>query len=239
MLAQRFSASRPRREHGTETCSSAGLCGGPLLAASVSATPLGSSASTQTTAGTAAFPSDARAPAFSSADLAAVPGANWITNGGRRIQRPLLVAQSDQHVQRREPEGGMARPPRRLGQGGEVLGRGNAGRLQRRHVPPDRQQRRVRDRSPRPGSASGRITRTSTRPSTRPAAGGTTAASRSAKARSSSRSSTARLVALDQMTGEVLWKIIVHNWREGYTLTAAPLYYNGASSTSARPAASS
>jgi len=36
-----------------------------------------------------------------------------------------------------------------------------------------------------------------------------------------------RLVALDQLTGKVLWKIIVHNWREGYTLTAAPLYYNG------------
>jgi quinohemoprotein ethanol dehydrogenase len=36
-----------------------------------------------------------------------------------------------------------------------------------------------------------------------------------------------RLVALDQRTGAVIWKIVVHNWREGYTLTAAPLYYNG------------
>ena len=36
-----------------------------------------------------------------------------------------------------------------------------------------------------------------------------------------------RLVALDQTTGNVLWKIVVHNWREGYTLTSAPLYYNG------------
>ena len=36
-----------------------------------------------------------------------------------------------------------------------------------------------------------------------------------------------RLVALDQQTGQVLWKIIVLNWREGYTLTSAPLYYNG------------
>ena len=53
-----------------------------LLAASVSATPLGSSGSSQTTAGTAAFPSNAVAPAFSSADLTARPGANWITNGG-------------------------------------------------------------------------------------------------------------------------------------------------------------
>src|SRR4051794_28402284 len=36
-----------------------------------------------------------------------------------------------------------------------------------------------------------------------------------------------RLVALDQMTGQVLWKVIVLNWKEGYTLTSAPLYYNG------------
>jgi alcohol dehydrogenase (cytochrome c) len=35
------------------------------------------------------------------------------------------------------------------------------------------------------------------------------------------------LVALDQMTGGILWKTIVHNWREGVTLTSAPLYYNG------------
>jgi alcohol dehydrogenase (cytochrome c) len=35
------------------------------------------------------------------------------------------------------------------------------------------------------------------------------------------------LVALDQLTGGLLWKSVVHNWREGYTLTAAPLYYNG------------
>ena len=35
------------------------------------------------------------------------------------------------------------------------------------------------------------------------------------------------LVALDQMTGGVVWKRVVLNWREGYTLTSAPLYYNG------------
>jgi alcohol dehydrogenase (cytochrome c) len=35
------------------------------------------------------------------------------------------------------------------------------------------------------------------------------------------------LVALDQQTGNVDWKINVLNWREGYTLTSAPLYYNG------------
>jgi PQQ-dependent dehydrogenase (methanol/ethanol family) len=35
------------------------------------------------------------------------------------------------------------------------------------------------------------------------------------------------LVALDQMTGGVVWKVPVFNWREGVTLTSAPLYYNG------------
>src|SRR5690242_19169488 len=57
-----------------------------LLAASGSATAFRSSvnARSATTAATAAaaFPSTALAPAFTAADLAAVPGANWITNGG-------------------------------------------------------------------------------------------------------------------------------------------------------------
>jgi len=35
------------------------------------------------------------------------------------------------------------------------------------------------------------------------------------------------LVALDQKTGKVAWKTEVGSWREGYTITAAPLYYEG------------
>jgi len=35
------------------------------------------------------------------------------------------------------------------------------------------------------------------------------------------------LVALDQFTGRIAWKVPVFNWREGVTLTSAPLYYNG------------
>lgn len=35
------------------------------------------------------------------------------------------------------------------------------------------------------------------------------------------------LVALNQMTGQVVWKVPVFNWHEGVTLTSAPLYYNG------------
>ncbi|MEI4771439.1 PQQ-binding-like beta-propeller repeat protein [Psychrobacillus sp. FJAT-51614] len=37
----------------------------------------------------------------------------------------------------------------------------------------------------------------------------------------------ARLIALDQKTGELLWETKVAEWEEGYTITSAPLYYNG------------
>jgi quinohemoprotein ethanol dehydrogenase len=36
-----------------------------------------------------------------------------------------------------------------------------------------------------------------------------------------------RLVALDQSTGEPSWSIQAERWENGYTITAAPLYYNG------------
>ncbi|MDX6535614.1 MAG: quinohemoprotein ethanol dehydrogenase [Gaiellales bacterium] len=35
------------------------------------------------------------------------------------------------------------------------------------------------------------------------------------------------LVALDQQTGNVVWKTAVGDWKRGYTITAAPLYYDG------------
>ena len=35
------------------------------------------------------------------------------------------------------------------------------------------------------------------------------------------------LVALDQKTGKLAWQAEVGSWREGYTITAAPLYYDG------------
>ena len=37
----------------------------------------------------------------------------------------------------------------------------------------------------------------------------------------------ARLVALDIKTGELLWETVVDDWEKGYTITSAPLYYNG------------
>ena len=36
-----------------------------------------------------------------------------------------------------------------------------------------------------------------------------------------------RLVALDQRTGTSAWSIQAERWQNGYTITAAPLYYNG------------
>ncbi|WP_246202677.1 PQQ-binding-like beta-propeller repeat protein [Virgibacillus doumboii] len=37
----------------------------------------------------------------------------------------------------------------------------------------------------------------------------------------------ARLVALDQKTGKVVWETQVDEWEKGYTITSAPLYYDG------------
>lgn len=37
----------------------------------------------------------------------------------------------------------------------------------------------------------------------------------------------ARLVALDQMSGDIIWSTEVADWREGYSITAAPLYLDG------------
>ena len=36
-----------------------------------------------------------------------------------------------------------------------------------------------------------------------------------------------RLVALDQRTGEPAWSTQAERWQNGYTITAAPIYYNG------------
>jgi quinohemoprotein ethanol dehydrogenase len=37
----------------------------------------------------------------------------------------------------------------------------------------------------------------------------------------------ARLVALDQKTGKVAWETELDKWEKGYTITSAPLYYDG------------
>jgi alcohol dehydrogenase (cytochrome c) len=36
-----------------------------------------------------------------------------------------------------------------------------------------------------------------------------------------------RLVALDERTGQQLWSVQAERWQNGYTITAAPLYYDG------------
>jgi quinohemoprotein ethanol dehydrogenase len=37
----------------------------------------------------------------------------------------------------------------------------------------------------------------------------------------------AKLLALDQKTGRVIWEIQAEKWEEGFSITSAPLYYNG------------
>ena len=37
----------------------------------------------------------------------------------------------------------------------------------------------------------------------------------------------ARLVALDQRTGEVAWSVAAERWQDGFSITSAPLYYDG------------
>ena len=36
-----------------------------------------------------------------------------------------------------------------------------------------------------------------------------------------------KLVALDQRSGKVVWSVQAERWQEGYTITSAPLYYDG------------
>ena len=36
-----------------------------------------------------------------------------------------------------------------------------------------------------------------------------------------------KLVALDQRTGKIAWQVQAERWQEGYTITSAPLYYDG------------
>jgi alcohol dehydrogenase (cytochrome c) len=36
-----------------------------------------------------------------------------------------------------------------------------------------------------------------------------------------------QLAAVDQKTGKALWKIPAEDWKQGYAITAAPLYYDG------------
>ena len=36
-----------------------------------------------------------------------------------------------------------------------------------------------------------------------------------------------KLLALDQVSGEVVWETQAETWQEGYSITSAPLYYNG------------
>ena len=195
------------------------------LAASVSATPLGSSGNTRSVLGTAAFPSDARAPAFAAADLAARPGANWITNGGdvSNARYSSLNQINTSNVSQLKEAwhvhlDGSGKAAKYSAEGTPVVYNGvmylptgnsdvfamNAAtgeRIWTYHSGIDQTINTACCGWDNRGVAIG-----------------------DGKVFVAQLDGT--LVALDQMTGGVVWKIIVHNWREGFTLTAAPLYYN-------------
>jgi alcohol dehydrogenase (cytochrome c) len=197
-----------------------------LLAASVSAMPLRSSGASQTTAGTAGFPTEAAAPAFTAADLAAVPGANWITNGGNTTNaRYSSLNQINTGNVANLKEAwhvhldGSGKAAKYSAEGTPIVYNGvmylptgnsdvfamNAAtgeRIWTYHSGIEQTINTACCGWDNRGVAIG-----------------------DGKVYVAQLDGT--LVALDQATGAVIWKILVHNWREGYTLTAAPLYYNG------------
>ena len=204
-----------------------GCAGALVLAASVSATPLGGSQDTQTVAGTAAFPSGALAPAFSAADLAAVPGANWITNGGNitngrysslnQINASNVSTLKEAWHIHLDGSGKAAKYSAEatplVYNGVMYIPTGNSDvfaidaatgeRIWTYHSNMDQTINTACCGWDNRGVAIG-------------------------DGKVFVGQLDGNLVALDQSTGAVIWKIMVHNWREGYTLTSAPLYYNPA-----------
>ena len=85
------------------------------------------------------------APAFTAAQLAATPSADWLTTGGdltsQRYSSLNQITTANVRAQ-----AGLEDEPRRIGQGGEVLAGGYADRSQRCHLHPHGQQRHLRPR---------------------------------------------------------------------------------------------
>ncbi len=154
--------------------------------------------------------------------LAALPTANWPTNGGNLYNQRYspLTAIDRANVARAQRR--VARAAARLGHRAAVLGRSADRRLRRRRVRQHRRQRRVRDvdrhrRDPLAVRSAVRI-----RTSPRSAAAGTTRASRSARTRSSSGGSTAGSSRSTARPGKPVWAIQAERWQENFSITAAP-----------------
>src|SRR5262245_4770379 len=165
-----------------------------------------------------------RAPAFSANDLTTLPRGAWITNGGTLFNQrysPLTALNRDNIGGLRalwRTGMGSATDPGHAGQAqilvyGDTLYVANgandvfaidvdSGRiLWTYHGNPD----------PRGGSPIGRASRGVALGEGKVFVGHTDA----------------RLAALDQSTGKVIWSIPAERWQEGFAITAAPLYYEG------------
>jgi alcohol dehydrogenase (cytochrome c) len=205
----RCPASRKRRP------SALPLCG--LLAALSLCDALGSDAA-------AAAKPIAVAPAFRAKDLMALPRANWITNGGNLYNQRYSPLE---RLNRDNVAGLKGKWRTGMGSGADP---GNAGQAQilayegtlyvsngandvfaldvdtgailwTYHGKPD----------PKAGNPFGRSSRGVALGEGKVFAG----------------QLDAKLVALDQRTGEVVWSVQAEPWQKGFAITSAPLYYDG------------
>ena len=199
---------RTRARAGTGFLVALGLTAGGLVTSVVSAS------------GTEIKP----APAFTAAQLTTLPTRNWITNGGTVFNQrysPLTL------LNRENVSGLKALWRTSMGSG---AGPGNAGQAQilayegvlyvangvndvfAIDVDTGRILWTYRGNpDPRAGSPIGKVSRGVALGEGKVFVGHTDA----------------RLAALDQRTGKVIWSVAAEDWRDGFAITSAPLYYDG------------
>ena len=117
--------------------------------------------------------------------------------------------------------------PRRLRRRGQVLGGGAADRLPGRALRSDRRRRRLRRPRLGPARSSGATRRSSTQKINTVCCGWLSRGVALGEGKVYLGQLDGSLVALDQTTGKVAWQTQVGRWQQGYTITAAPLYYDG------------
>ena len=175
-------------------------------------------------AATAATPAIQPAPAFTAGELRALPAQDWVTNGGNVFNQrysPLTLINRDNVAGLK----GLWRTG--MGSG---LGPGNAGQAQileyggTLFVSNGAKDVFALD------VQSGRILWTF---HGNPAAGSGTPMGHSNRGVALGDGKVfvgqvdARLIALDQRTGQVVWSVQTEPWQNGFSITAAPLYYDG------------
>jgi quinohemoprotein ethanol dehydrogenase len=173
----------------------------------------------------AASPAEiARAPAFDAKQLTALPAQNWITNGGSLANQrysPLTLLNKDNVAGLKglwRTGMGSATDPGHAGQAqilvynGTLYVANGANDVFAMDVETGRIHWTYKGNpDPRGGSPIGRASRGVALGEGKVFVGHTDA----------------RLAALDQLTGKVIWTIPAERWQDGFAITAAPLYYNG------------